>query len=320
MYSFSKIPLNAEIVQAVVTDHFGSANLINTFEELKEGFFNAAALFTLADGSAWVLKAAPPDEVQGLRYEKNIMKAEVESMRLVRARTSVPVPEIVVYDTSRRVLTSDYFIMKCLPGIPFHKIRKDIPAENQAEIERNLGRMAREMSEITHDAFGYWSQPQPVGVAWRECFTQMVRWVLQDGQAIDVKLPIPYDAMYQRIAAHFDALDEVTTARLVHWDLWDGNVFIDPSTYQISGLIDFERVMWADPLMEAFFGDASPSSHYAEGFGGGVFSTHNQVRRRWLYNAYLFLIMIIETYYRRYDNDWQIHWATDRMNELLKVL
>ena len=267
-----------------------------------------------------MLKAAPPDEVQGLRYEKNIMKAEVELMRLVRARTSVPVPEIVIYDTSRRVLPSDYFIMKCLPGIPLHKIRKDIPTENQAEIERNLGRMAREMSEITHEAFGYWAQPQPVGVSWRECFTQMVQWVLQDGQAIDVKLPLPYDDMYRRIQAHFDALDEVTTGQLVHWDLWDGNVFIDPSTYQISGLIDFERAMWADPLMEAFFCDASPSSHYAEGFGGGVFSTRNQVRRRWLYNAYLFLIMIIETYYRRYDNDWQINWATDRMNELLKVL
>ena len=38
MYSFSKIALNAEIVQAVLTEHFGSASVIDKFEELKDGF------------------------------------------------------------------------------------------------------------------------------------------------------------------------------------------------------------------------------------------------------------------------------------------
>jgi len=320
MYSISKIPLNAELAQAIVTHHFGSQRKVVTYEELPDGFFNAAARLTLDDGFQCVLKAAPYDHVKGLRYEKDIMKAEVESMRLVKARTSVPVPEIYVYDTSRRLLPSDFFIMKLLPGSPLHKIRQQIPVENQVEIERSLGQMACEMSQITQDFFGYWSQPQQPGVTWRATFLQMVDWVIEDGKAKDVKLPLPYEELYALMARHFDALDEVTTPRLVHWDIWDGNVFVDPQTYQVTGLIDFERVIWGDPLMESFFGDRNPKSHYSEGFGNGVLSTRKQVQRRMLYNTYLWMIMIIETFYRLYDNDWQINWTNERMNEEIKLL
>ncbi len=320
MYSLSKIPLNIEIAQSIVAHHFGSQRKVAEFEELHEGFFNAAARLTLDDGLHCVLKAAPKDDVKGLRYEKDIMKAEVESMRLVKARTGVPVPNILAYDTSRRLLPSDFFMMTMLPGCPLHKIRKEIPSEQQAEIERNLGRMAYEMSQITGEAFGYWSQPQQPGATWRATFLEMVDGVIQDGKDKDVKLPLPYEDLYALMERHFDALDEVITPRLVHWDIWDGNVFVDPQTCQITGLIDFERVLWGDPLMEAFFGSRDPNSHYAAGFGQGALATRAQVQRRMLYNTYLWMIMIIETFYRKYDNDWQINWTIERMNEEIKLL
>lgn len=320
MYSLSKIALSAETAQSIVAHHFGSQRRVAAFEELREGYFNAAARLELDDGFQCVLKAAPLENVKGLRYEKDIMKAEVESMRLVRERTGVPVPEIFVYDTSRSLLPSDFFIMKLLPGSPLHKIRQQIPPEQQAEIERSLGRMAREMNQITNGVFGYWAQPQQPGATWRATFLQMVDWVIADGKAMDVQLPIPYEDLYALMERHFDALDEVTTPQLVHWDIWDGNVFVDPQTCQVTGLIDFERVMWGDPLLESFFGDRNPNSHYAEGYGDGVLSTRRQVQRRMLYNTYLWMIMIIETFYRQYDNDWQINWTIGRMNEEIRLL
>jgi aminoglycoside phosphotransferase (APT) family kinase protein len=320
MYSLSKIALSAETAQSIVAQHFGSQRKVAAFEELREGYFNAAARLELDDGFQCVLKAAPLENVKGLRYEKDIMKAEVESMRLVRERTGVPVPEIFVYDTSRSLLPSDFFIMKLLPGSPLHKIRQQIPPEQQAEIERSLGRMAYEMNQITNGVFGYWAQPQQPGTTWRATFLQMVDWVIADGKAMDVQLPIPYDDLYALMERHFDALDDVTTPQLVHWDIWDGNVFVDPQTCQVTGLIDFERVMWGDPLLESFFGDRSPNSHYAEGYGDGVLSTRRQVQRRMLYNTYLWMIMIIETFYRQYDNDWQINWTLGRMHEEIRLL
>lgn len=320
MYSLSKIPLSRELAQSIISHHFGSARKVAAFEELREGYFNAAARLELDDGFHCVLKAAPQDGVKGLRYEKGIMKAEVESMRLVKSRTSVPVPDIYVYDTSRSLLPSDFFIMQMLSGNPLHQVRQQIPIEQQVEIERSLGRMAYEMSQITNPVFGYWSQPQQRGTTWRATFLEMIDWVMADGKAIDVKLPIPYDELYGLMERHFDALNEVTTPRLVHWDIWDGNVFVNPQTGQITGLIDFERVMWGDPLLESFFGDRNPNSHYSAGFGQGVLSTRRQVQRRMLYNTYLWMIMIIETFYRQYDNDWQINWTLGRFHEEIKLL
>jgi aminoglycoside phosphotransferase (APT) family kinase protein len=320
MYSLSKIPLSAAIAQDIVRHHFGAQRKLAAFEELHEGYFNAAARLELDDGFACVLKAAPLDGVKGLRYEKDILKSEVESMRLVRQRTEVPVAEIYVHDASRRLLPSDFFIMQLLPGSPLHKVRQQLPPQGQVAIERSLGRMAFEISQLTNAVFGYWAQPQPPGTSWRATFLQMLDWVIADGKAIDVKLPLPYDDLYALLERHFAALDEVTTPRLVHWDIWDGNVFVDPTTCQVTGLIDFERVLWGDPLLESFFGDRSPASHYAEGFGQCVLSTRPQVQRRMLYNTYLWLIMIIETFYRHYDNDWQINWATERLKEEIKLL
>lgn len=315
MYSISKITLTQDSVQEVIRHHFGSQRKIAVFTELVEGLYAAAARIELDDGFACVLKAAPPASRTVLRYEKDIMRAEVESMRLVRARTDLPVAEILAYDTSRSLLPSEYFLMKVLPGTPLHKIRQEIPAEPQTLINRELGRMTRELSQITNDCFGYWSQPQPPGTGWRATYQKMVDGVLADGVDIGASLPLPYDEVLRLIQPHLPALDEVTTPRLVHWDLWDGNIFVDPQSYAITGLIDFERALWADPLMEVVFADRDPHSHAAQGFGGGVLSTPTEQQRRMLYSMYLWLIMLIEIPYRQYDNDWQLNFTTTRFNE-----
>ena len=49
--------------------------------ELKEGWFNVAYNVKLADGREVVLKIAPPQDVEVMSYEKNIMYTEVTAMR-----------------------------------------------------------------------------------------------------------------------------------------------------------------------------------------------------------------------------------------------
>lgn len=321
MDSFSKIKLSAENIEAISRCHFGSHGNLQNFEVLTEGFYNAAALLEMENGFKCVLKAAPPDEVRVLRYEQNIMKAEVEAMRLVRQMTHIPVPEIYCYDTSRSLLPSEFFVMEFLPGVPLHKIRKDLSPDDQARIEREMGRMAREMSGITGECFGYWAQPEPASRSWRDCFAHMLQGVLQDGLDKNVQLPLPYETLFKRLEAHFDALEEVTTPRLVHWDLWDGNVFVDPETKEITGLIDFERALWADPLIEVIFSKLmGPAQNYIEGFDGKILGTPNENRRRMLYNAYLELIMIIECYYRYYPTQDQENWARGLLDQELQKL
>lgn len=307
-YSLTKAPIPIETAQAIVYSHLGNQRRIAGFQELDEGFFSTAYQIDLEDGLRCVLKIAPPDSVKLLRYEKNILQAEVAVMRLARQQAGIPAPEIYSYDPTRSLLEREFFIMQFLPGVPFHKLKPQLGEAEQREIERAIGALTRRMNAITGESFGYFAESQARYASWRECFQDMLAGVLLDGREAGVDLP------YSEIAALaqplYPALDEVTESRLVHWDLWDGNVFVDPQALQVTGLIDFERALWGDPLMEFCFLPFPEGSAYRDGYAQDMLVTPGQQRRRILYNIYLYLIMVIECTYRQYDSDnHQEAWA-----------
>jgi aminoglycoside phosphotransferase (APT) family kinase protein len=315
MHSLSKTAVSPDTAQAIVAAAFGSGSRVCAFEELKGGFFNAAYVITLADGLRCVLKVAPPDRVRVLRYERDILAAEVAVMRLVRQRTELPVPAILGYDTARRLVDSDFYLMSFIAGAPLNKLRRELTPDEQHAVDREIGRYLRQMNEIAGPAFGYFADPAPPGQPWRETFLAMLDGVLADGQAMDVALPLGYAAVRERVAAAATLLDDVTTPRLVHWDLWDGNIFVDPATKRVNGIIDFERALWGDPLMEANFVFTPPAglAAFTEGYGQALLDTPARARRRILYNIYLYLIMVIECVYRQYETHDQENWARGRL-------
>jgi len=255
-----------------------------------------------------------------LRYEKDIMQAEVEVMRLVRARTDVPVPEIYAHDRSRQIIDNDFYLMAFIPGVPWHKLRKSIPEDEQRAVDREAGRLTRQINSIQGSTFGYYAQPDLHLPSWREAFDAMLDGILADGMDMGVSLPLPYEELQAKVASSYGALAEVTRPHLVHWDLWDGNIFVDPQTRRISGIIDFERALWGDPLMECQFGFLGPQSAYAAGYDLPMFDSESKVCRRTLYNIYLYLIMVIECYYRQYETQDQENWARGRLVQELARL
>ena len=320
LYSRSKTPVTQERAQAIVHHVFGRRASLLNFSELTDGYFNAAYQLELTDGQMCVLKVAPPDNIRVLRYEKGIMQAEVEAIRLVRQYTQVPAPEIFAHDRSRQIISSDYFVMSFLPGVPLNKVRKDLTAEQNAAMDRQAGIYLRQMNTIRGACFGALSQPERQFDSWRSACDALLRDVLQDGQDLHVHLPLPYDEIYLLLSRHYAALDEVTAPSLVHWDLWDGNIFLDPETKSITGIIDFERALWGDPLMEANFVFWQNSQAFTEGYGTPMLDTPARRTRRLLYNVYLWLIMVIECYYREYENDHQEKWAREQLARDLNLL
>ncbi len=320
MHSLSKTTISLPTAQAIVTGAFGTASTIRAFDELTDGFFNAAYALTLADGLRCVLKVAPPDAVPVLHYERDILAAEVGVLRLLRQRTNIPVPEVYHHDTSRRLLDNDYYLMAFIEGSPLHKLRESLSPEEAWAVDRATGGYLRQMNDIAGSCFGYFAHPQPAGQSWRTTFEAMVAGVLADGEALDVPLPLPYPAIAERVASAAAVLDAVAEPRLVHWDLWDGNIFVDPATKRITGIIDFERALWGDPLMEATFVFAPPAglAAFTEGYGQTLLATPAQIQRRTLYNIYLFLIMVIECRYRQYETPDQENWARGRLAEALE--
>ena len=56
MKSQSKTPVSFEAAEKVIAKHLGTSKKITTFEELKDGAFNAAYYLRLEDGFQCVLK------------------------------------------------------------------------------------------------------------------------------------------------------------------------------------------------------------------------------------------------------------------------
>ncbi len=318
--SRSKTPVSLAQAEQISRRYFGSLARPVQFEELTDGFFNAAYRMQMADGLCCVLKVAPPDGLRVLRYERDILRAEVEALRLVQARTSLPAPDVLAYDTSRQVLGNDYLLMSCLPGVALHKVRAELSIQAQAEIDRQLGGYLRQINEIQGEAFGYFAQSQPAGLGWPQTFARMLGGVLEDGAAIGAQLPWPYEQLAALPRLGYGALSEIIEPRLVHWDLWDGNVLIDPSQARVTGIFDFERVLWGDPLMETNFGYVEEGSPFMLGYGLAMKDTPAKRLRRKLYAVYLYLIMIIECDYRAYADDRQKKWARAQLEQTLESL
>jgi hypothetical protein len=71
---------------------------------------------------------------------------------------------------------------------------------------------------------------------------------------------------------------------------------------RVTGIIDFERALWAEPLMEAQFrqfGDGGITDSM-RGYGKTTFTAAEE-QRNYLYALHLGLVMHTECFYRNYD-------------------
>lgn len=310
MESGIKKKLTEGELSAIAKTAFGLSTTV--IQELTDGWANAAYSIMLEDGRSFIIKAAPTSATKMMTYEHNMMQAEVSAMRLVKEAGSIPVPLIYTYDTSKSIVECEYFIMEKLLGQPYNKVKDSLSTEQQNEIEYALGKYSRRINEIRGESFGYFAAPGELGHTWKTTFHRMLLDVVGDAESENLALPASYETVRHEISLRLDALDEVTEPLLVHWDLWDGNIFVNDGA--INGLIDFERAIWGDPLLEVYFSHFNNSKSYLEGYGMTEL-TPSQRERRVLYDLYLDLILYIECSYRLYTDENHIHWTRDNLEQ-----
>jgi aminoglycoside phosphotransferase (APT) family kinase protein len=301
--SISKTQISHEQVDAIVALAFGDGALLQRFEACDEGWFNAVYRLVLNDGSQCILKIAPPPAVRVLRYEHDLITTEVQALRLVRERTDLPVPAVIAADDSCQQLPSPWFVMEHCPGKLLSSLRPTLDPDAQQAIDAQLARHLASMNRITAHTFGRPDSTALHDSRWSVAFARLVDDVLADATDVGVQLPLPTTTIAGLIASQAAALDRVTEAHFVHWDLWDPNVFIDPITLEVVGLIDFERVLWGDPLMEAQFTGKRSHGPILEAYGERLLDQPEAVTRRCLYDLYLYLVMTVECAFRNYPTN-----------------
>jgi aminoglycoside phosphotransferase (APT) family kinase protein len=201
--------------------------------------------------------------------------------------------------------------MTACPGEPWDGSLTDT---ERGPLRAELGRQVARLHEVTGPGFGYPSGALgPLAADWRTAFTTITDAILADARHYGVRLPRPVDAVARTLRSAHPALDEVTVPRLVHFDLWPGNILVDRpagKAPRIGGLIDGERMFWGDPLADfvslALLGDIRTDTAFLAGYreagGRAEFDVPARLRLA-LYRAYLYLIMLTETVPRAADAD-----------------
>jgi aminoglycoside phosphotransferase (APT) family kinase protein len=273
---------------------------------LDGGTFNDVSRVTLSDGRRLILKAAPPPDVPILTYERGILRTEALFYELAAPRQDLP--SVVHAGFSHHDGARDFLLMTELPGQPWPAVADRIDDGQRQRLRGDLGRIVAGLHAMTGTEFGY--PTWPLSASWRTAFGGMLDTILTEADRYHITLPLPARVIRERVARHESVLDEVTTPVLVHFDLWDGNILIDTGgeAPRIGGLIDAERAFWGDPLADfvslALLGDIQRDetflASYQEAGGPARLDASSPVRLA-LYRTYLYLIMLVESAPRRYD-------------------
>ncbi|MBV1935875.1 aminoglycoside phosphotransferase family protein [Streptomyces sp. BV286] len=288
-----------------------SAGRLVQCRPLSGGTYNTVEELLLADGTRYVLKTPPPHTAPGLSHERELLVSEAEFYRAAGA-VEVPVPRVVGVSFDAAAPTGRHLLMTACPGDMWDE--RPAPDE-QALLRAELGRRVARLHEVSGPGFGYPSGALgPLSADWRSAFTGMYDAVLDDARRFGAWLPRPVDEVARAARSAYGDLDEVAVPRLVHFDLWRGNILVerpaggpDPDSARhggprIGGLIDGERMFWGDPLADfvslALLDDIEKDRDFLTEYqeeGGRAEFTGSARRRLALYRSYLYLIMLVET-------------------------
>ncbi|GAA1965470.1 phosphotransferase family protein [Agromyces allii] len=325
MESITKNRQTPDVLRRLIERAYGSDQVpqgAGFAHEMTEGWFNVAYRIRLRDGRQVVLKIAPPADIAVLTREQDMMRAELEALRLVATHTSVPVPRVDHVDLTHEVVDADLFFMEYVDAenFGFATAAGRFSPEVVAAGNRELGALNREINSIV----GPWFGPLLGGgeTTWRAAFTTMIEDTLADGERVGIDLGWEPDEIRAVLAEHAASLDEVTEPRLVELDLWTKNSMIRDG--RIVAILDHERAVFGDPLMEAGLTgldlpEFDDPTDFMAGFGIAALTETERVRRR-LYSLYLAVIMVVETKYRGHTDAGDYDFGRRSLDTVMAAL
>ncbi|KAF3905603.1 hypothetical protein AA313_de0209939 [Arthrobotrys entomopaga] len=288
--------------------YHGERQLID-FQDISNSLFCPQYLFTLDDHSQLLLRLAPPSDVRVLQHERDVLTGDYEILGLIRQNApEVPVPEVVMHceGGGELLFGAPFLLTTYIPGVPLDLVRHDLPDEVLSMVDYNLGQHARRISRIQNSHFGLAgnaSAGKKMYTSWRSAFLSIFEAIMRDAE--DLFISIPYEVLRWHVGRLSYALDDVKVPQLVCYDLCEAHrAIVDERTGRLNGLLDFERAIWGDPLMETSFGE--PSLAFLNGYGGNPLGSPNARARVLLYTLYYSIRGVVEVYYHGLGHEYEI--------------
>jgi len=320
MESITKTKLTCKQIYIMTEVAFGKGTKPVIITELSDGYFNSAYFLSLSNGFKTILKVAPSKAITVMKYEKNIMETEVYVLNKIRSVGDVPVPKVLYYTGSGEKIKNQFFFMEYIEGVPLNKLHNKITETQYKKISLDLGTLVKKINSIEGIYFGNISQQDKRFQTWGETFLSMIKELLEDAADVKVQFPYAYHDIYNIVYEKRQVLNLVKKPALIHKDLWEGNIFVDPKTMKITGLIDCERAIYGDILLEPVCGFLLHNENFMKSYIGKVYLDTEEEVRSLLYQLYLYLIMVIECTYRKYSDENSSKWATSQLEGVLAEL
>lgn len=198
-----------------------------------------------------------------------VLLTTVAFYRLLRG-TGVPVPQVLHFDDTRRVIPYEYMVMEALPG----QEAGQLPAAAQHAAGVLTGQALCRAHEIEPGGFGY---PLPGGGWSSPSWLEALRHAYMDDGSMARKHEVFSPAEIARIEALTlgNRSLEIAAPRLIHGDPSPANSLCihDGDDVALTSLIDPSVVIGGDPMFDLVAGTSS-----ADDFAAGLWDGYTQGR------------------------------------------
>ena len=288
----------SRLFEAISEDRLQKCARVYLGEELRcaklldGGLFNTTYRLETEHQTA-ILRLGPVNRQYLLPYERRLMDAECIAGALLE-KHRIPTSKIIAVDCSHTLLPRDIMVVACIPGVILSTI--EVPREKSREINYLAGKLTKQIHEIrAEEAPNAFEKPFGRigsvvagfgGASWSEALRTEVRLWREQAQTIDLFTPREFDRfehIFQKFSTLFDA--GCQEPRLVHADLWAGNLLVDPQG-NLLALIDCDRAFFGDPEFEFATGWLA-GEDFCRGYGSWPDSSDDGVLRRRLYKFLL---------------------------------
>ena len=282
---------------------------------LDGGMFNTTYLVGCGSPERlFVLRLGPVERQRLLGFERGLMRAEERVCAVCRS-LDLPCSRVLAVDCSRALVDRDYMVVDYIPSVPM--CDAGLGRGEKERLYHELGRWLRRLHSVRGEGFGFVSR-QLEGLSfprWSEALSFEIADFtarLESAGGLTAAEVARVRGIYAQNAALFD---EISEPRLLHTDIWEGNVLLDGETHAILAVIDGDRAIFGDPDFEfaSPWGQVPP---LREGYGFEPVRDGHRERRMRLYLAF-YLALEAHVGLSEYNNPGLFR---DRRRQLFEVL
>ncbi|MGL5347220.1 MAG: aminoglycoside phosphotransferase family protein [Peptostreptococcaceae bacterium] len=299
--------LSKDELTKIIENHIGGKIEFDT-KLMSGGLFNTTYYINVDKLSKeFILRVGPVNKHLLLPFERNLMKSEEYVYELCNQH-NIPCSKVLVCDVDNTIINRDYMLVEYIDS----KIISDIELNKEIEdsLYEEVGFYVSQLHNIKSNKFG-----RVYDVHIGEGFDLWSDFLLDEILKYEIKFK-EFDIFNEDelnlfkslIYKNKNILDEIKIPRLIHSDLWTGNILVreEDGKYSIPAIIDADRALYGDTDFE-FANSWITNESLFKGYGKNLNDDKKSKIRR---DIYRLLQLLIDTYVYFVEYD-KYQWGVD---------